>query len=677
MATTEPDRLLAGMTEEQRAAVTSDAAPLLVLAGAGSGKTRVLTRRVAWRAVTEQLDPRRVLAVTFTRKAAAELRTRLAGLGVGEQLAAGTFHGLALAQLRRRWLDAGRRPPHLLDRKTRLLGRLMPGAGALAVAGAAREIEWAQARMVEPPEYEAVARHAHRATPVPPSEMATIYSAYADEKRRRGVVDFDDLLRLCAAAIEDDTEFAAAVHWRFRHIFVDEFQDLSPAQYRLLRAWLGPRHDLFAVGDDDQAIYAFGGADARYLTDFTAHFGETASTLRLRANFRSTPQILAVANAVIAPTPGDERRLRATAAEGPEPVLTAFETDAAEGQAIAREISRLQREGIDLRDIAVLARTNAQCVILQQILEGTRIPARVRGAVRFLDRPEVAGVLAALTAARSGTSVESGAEGTGFEALLADAMAAAPEAAGSGADALDILADLGAEYARLDAGSATPQGFREYVASQVRDDDPTSAPVDVVEVLTFHRAKGLEWPVVFVTGIEDGFVPIAHASTDAARSEERRLLHVALTRAQRHLFLSWARTRRFNGRAVAREPSPFLAGFEAHLRSGIDPEPATATDAGRDALRRAAAALDEATAPLVRPAPETNPLRVALEEWRERRARSAGVAAAAILGDDTISAISHTRPGDADALRQIPGLGPARLARYGPEILGLVTQYAP
>lgn len=666
-----PEHLLAGLTDEQCQAVIVEAAPLLVLAGAGSGKTRVLTRRIAWQAATERVDARRVLAVTFTRKAASELRRRLRDLGIHEQVTAGTFHALALSQLRRRWLDLGRRPPRLLERKTRLLGRLVPGSGREVVAALAREIEWAQARLLDPPHYESLARHARRSPPLPPSETASIFEAYRSEKRRRGVVDFDDLLTMCADEIEADAEFAAVIHWRFRHLFVDEFQDLNPAQFRLLDAWLGGRSDLFAVGDDDQAIYGFGGADARYLAEFRAHFGDDATVLRLTANFRSTPQILAVANTVIAPSLGDERRLRATSADGPTPVLTAYDSDADEAAAIARTITGLGTEGVALRDVAVLARTNAQCAFLEQALVAKRVRARVRGAVRFLERPEVESALATVG---EGESPEAGVP---FPVLLAQAVERAPPP-GSGAEAaLELLEELGQEYAMQEGDAAAAEGFRDFVAAQVRDDDPTPA-ADAVEILTFHRAKGLEWPVVFVTGLEEGFVPVAYAVTEAARAEERRLLHVALTRAARRLFLSWARSRTFGGRAVDRAVSPFLAGLDAHLPAGPDvASGGWATEGGRDALREAAARLREASAGAPSMRETADELLGALIAWRERRARAAGVPEAAILDDATLRTISAARPADEATLRELPGVGAVRLARYGPEILELVTGYAP
>src|SRR5438445_4235864 len=262
------ERLFDGLNPSQREAGATDAEPLCILAGAGSGRTRVLTRRIAYRVAEGTADARHVVALTFTRKAAGELSGRLAALGVRDDVVAGTFHAIAYAQLRRRWADRGERPPALLDRKLRLLGPLLPRRRPAAVQAAdlAAEIEWAQARLIGPRDYEPAAELAGRRPPIPGSAMADLYERYGAEKRRRGLVDFDDLLLRCADALATDAEFAAAQRWRFRHLFVDEFQDVNPAQHQLLAGWLGNRADLCVVGDPDQAIYAWNGADAGYLT---------------------------------------------------------------------------------------------------------------------------------------------------------------------------------------------------------------------------------------------------------------------------------------------------------------------------------------------------------------------------------------------------------------------------
>jgi len=268
----EVSRLLEGLDPAQLAAVTTPAQPLCILAGAGSGKTRVLTRRIAHRALTGTLDPRRALALTFSRRAAGELRQRLGSLGLRDTPTAGTFHAIAYAQLRSYWEAAGTREPALLDRKGRMVARLLPAGGKLRVGDVATEIEWAKARLIAPDDYEAAAVAERRVVPADPATIADLYRRYEDEKRHRGVVDFDDLLARAADALERDASFAAAQRWRFQHLFVDEYQDVNALQHRLLRAWLGDRTDLCVVGDPNQAIYRWNGADASFLSGFPEEF---------------------------------------------------------------------------------------------------------------------------------------------------------------------------------------------------------------------------------------------------------------------------------------------------------------------------------------------------------------------------------------------------------------------
>jgi DNA helicase-2/ATP-dependent DNA helicase PcrA len=306
------DRLLQDLDESQRRAVTSPACPLAILAPAGSGKTRVLTRRIAWRVDEGHAEASHVLALTFTRKAAGELRDRLRRLGLRDGVACGTFHGVAYAQLRSRWADEGRQPPALLTRKGRLLGELLragsqsgsgPGSrsgsgSGLTAAQVAGEIEWAKSRLTGPDGYVTAVASVRRRVPGSPERVAELYSRYEDEKRRRRLVDFDDLLRLCSHHIESDARFAAAQRWRFRHLFVDEFQDVNPLQMQLLEAWRGDRYDLCVVGDPHQAIYGWNGADAGFLERFQQLY-PPAEVIALDRNYRSTPQVLAAAADVL------------------------------------------------------------------------------------------------------------------------------------------------------------------------------------------------------------------------------------------------------------------------------------------------------------------------------------------------------------------------------------------
>ena len=372
------ERMLEGLDDAQRDAVLHPAPPLRIIAGAGAGKTRVLTRRIAYQSGIEAIDPRRVLALTFTRKAAGELNSRLRSLGLRDSVAAGTFHGIAYAQLRRYWADNNRTAPGLLERKASVVARVLPrGLGDTAVLDVISEIEWAKARVVSPDAYEAAAHAADRRPSASLSLMAEAYRRYEQEKKERRVVDFDDLLSLCRRALETDTEFSSAQRWRFRHLFVDEFQDVNPSQFTLLKAWLGSSADLCVVGDPRQAIYSWNGADAGYINDFDQHFPGAAS-VELRNNYRSTPQVMAIAQAVLrgastlAPTV-------ATRGDGPLPRVRAFDNDIDEARGIARAVRDAHGPGKRWADQAVLVRTNGQILVLEDALRKAKIPFRTRG----------------------------------------------------------------------------------------------------------------------------------------------------------------------------------------------------------------------------------------------------------------------------------------------------------
>ncbi len=692
--------LLEGLNDAQRHAVTAEAAPLCVLAGAGSGKTRVLTRRVAWRVEQGTADARHVLALTFTRKAAGELRSRLRALGVRHQVTAGTFHGIAYGQLRQRWADLCMRPPTLLDRKVRLLARLVPRRDegrSPSLADLAGEIEWAKARMLTPERYAEATIAAGRRPPVPAHEMAAVYRRYEDEKRRHGLVDFDDLLVACINDLEHDPGFAAAQRWRFRHVFVDEFQDVNPAQFRLLQGWMGDRIDLCVVGDPNQAIYSWNGADPSLLGGFSQRY-PTAGVVRLDRNYRSSPQVLTVAAAVLAQgRAADADLLRATRADGPMPTVTASDSDVSEARTIASRLRRTRRPGMPWAHLAVLTRTNAQLVLLEEALRAARIPFRVSGGGAFLDRPEVKDAL---------DELRRGPVGMPFAARLADLEARVveagpggrPEGEASGAPAaeagpggrpddedrrshLEGLVRLGRDYEAVDP-SASAEGFSAWLAATVRSEGAEDT-ADAVELSTFHRAKGLEWPVVFLAGLERGLVPIGHATTPAAEAEERRLLYVALTRAERELHCSWAERRTFGSRTVTRTRSPYLEAVDLARRaltraadgsdplrlikaerSRLDRQPASAGRRSRP--RSPAAAMAEAADPA---------MIAALRDWRASAARMSGVPAYVICHDTTLAAVASALPSSRDELLALPGLGPVKAARYGDALLDLVSQH--
>ncbi|MDQ4069847.1 MAG: ATP-dependent helicase, partial [Actinomycetota bacterium] len=555
------DRLLDGLDGEQLEAVTSDGAPLCILAGAGSGKTRVLTRRIAHRVASGSAQAALVLALTFTRRAAGELGRRLADLGVRPRVAAGTFHGMAYAALRSRWADRGEWAPTLLDHKARLLVSLLPRRPGVELQPAeiAAEIEWAKARLLTPEEYEQAVVAAARRPPLPAAAMASLFARYEDEKRRRRLVDFDDLVLLCGEALVSDLEFAATQRWRFRHLFVDEFQDVNPAQLRLLEGWLGGRDDLCVVGDPDQAIYGWNGADPAALTRFPERF-PGATVVHLDRTYRSSPQVVAVANAVLDGwrAPG-ARALRPTRPGGPVPTVTAHAGEHEEAAAVTRSLRNHHTGGRSWSEMAVLARTRAQLVVFEESLRAAGVPFRVRGASAFLDRPSVRSAVADLGSRPA-------------HSPLTAALADLDEASHAEADAdLEELGRMMAEQLALDPG-ASVGAFLAWLRTAVPSEPAGDA--DAVDLATFHASKGLEWQVVFVVGAEAGFVPVEHADTPEARAEERRLLYVAITRAVSELHCSWAQRRTFGTRTVTRAPSPWLAMVEAAVAalSGAGPE---------------------------------------------------------------------------------------------------------
>jgi len=575
------DPLLDDLDAHQREAVVSDAQPLAVLAPAGSGKTRVLTRRIAYRVREGSASARHVLAVTFTRKAAGELADRLGRLGVHDSVTAGTFHALALAQLRRRATEQGREPPTVLASKARVLAPLLKGTGRASrsdVADLATEIEWAKSRLITPDRFASAALSAGRRLPRAADEIAAVFTQYENEKRRRRLCDFDDLLAWCADAIDRDPDFAAAQRWRFRHLFVDEFQDATPLQLRIVEAWLGERTDLFVVGDVAQSIYAFAGADATALSDFDQRF-PGGTTLALDRNYRSTPQVVAVAESLLGAGSGVDRpNVRAARPAGDPPRLRAFDDDITEAAGVVQELWQAFTDGVPWHRMAVLFRTNAQSAAFEAACARRGIPFRVTGEQRFADRPQVRALIDALRES------ESIAPGRPFTDHLADLAAETPEAGASSPEAAfeergshvheardnrDALLRLGREYLGADGGMGRLAGFLAWL-DVMRAEDGTAPGVELV---TFHRAKGLEWQVVFVTGLERGLVPISWAATPAALAEERRLLHVALSRATDTLHCSWARSRTVRSRRARREPSPWLDRLEAAAGRVSDARP--------------------------------------------------------------------------------------------------------
>jgi DNA helicase-2/ATP-dependent DNA helicase PcrA len=655
----DPERLLDGLNAAQREAVVATSGPVAILAGAGSGKTRVISHRVAYAVATGAVDPAHVLVVTFTDKAATEMVDRLRRLGLGS-VTARTFHAHALTQLRHFWPSHhdGGALPEVLDSKLAILvplARQLPGGYRFAAPkDLADEIEWAKSRRVPPERYSQEAEEAGRRPPIPERLMARIYRDYERTKQRSNRIDFDDMLGLTVELLETDPAAAALVRERKRWFSVDEYQDTNPLQERLLELWLGerPAPDVCVVGDEDQTIYSFNGATSDFLTGFAGRHPD-ARVFALTDNYRSTPEILAVANRLIAAT-GRAKRLSATSPSGPPPTITRFADAAAELRGLVEGIRRHLGSGIEPSGIAVLVRINAQLPDIEQALTRAGVAYRIRGE-RFFARRDVR---AAIELVRRSRSAETGpALATDVRSLWRDRLGHEEGANPDGSEARERQAALDTLLALVDdAVAGTPAlGVAELVVElERRDATEAAGQGNGVELLTYHRAKGLEWDAVFLPMLEEGTLPIRQALDDpAALAEERRLLYVGITRARTHLALSWAHRRRSS------EPSRFL--LDLRLAAAVVPVAARPSPV----LRRASESRGPAPVPV-------DPLFDALRAWRAERARADGVPAYVVAHDSTLVAIAEARPRSLEFLALVKGLGPTKLDRYGADILAVV-----
>ena len=679
-------RIVGGLDPEQRRAVTAPAGPVCVLAGAGTGKTRTITHRIAYRVVTGEITGQHVLAVTFTARAAAQLRERLAELGA-DGVQARTFHAAALRQVRyfAPRLLGGREMPELVESKTRLVTLAAARVGLRVDRTDARdlasEIEWAKSNLVEPGEYAAAAQRAMRDTPYEPAQVAEVFAAYETVKRGQGVIDFEDLLRAAVWGIEEHPDVAAQIRAQYRHFVVDEYQDVNPLQQRLLNAWLGDRDDLTVVGDASQTIYSFTGATSSYLVDFPRRYRH-AVVVRLVRDYRSTPQVVGLANAVIQQARGPEAKLRLALVgqrpPGPEPDLRIFPDEPAEAAAVAARCAELIAAGTPAREIAVLFRTNAQSEAYEAALAAAGVPAVVTGAARFFERPEIRQAMVALRAAALAASDATFAPAEAVTAVV-EALAAVgwrrdqPPPGGAARERWEALAALVALAEEL-----KPPSLRAFHAELERRAAIQHTPtVDGVTLASLHSAKGLEWDAVFLVGLVEGTLPTSYARSDAALEEERRLLYVGITRAREWLWLSYAQARSPGGRP--RRPCRFLPQLAGPTKP--------ATTAGRAAARRrvqvvscrvcGATLLAGAERKLGRcadcPSDRDEELYERLREWRRRVAVEAQVPAYVVFTDATLAALAERKPTTEAELTVIGGIGPRKLAQYGAAVLALVA----
>ncbi|WP_323985722.1 ATP-dependent helicase [Microbacterium plantarum] len=542
---------LAGLDEQQREAASALRGPVCVLAGAGSGKTRVITHRIAHGVETGAYSPSRVMAVTFTAKAAGEMRGRLRALGVGG-VAARTFHAAALAQLNYFWPQlAGDAAPTILGSKVRLLAQAADTIGVdpdpAVLRDVATRIEWRKITM------RSIERYAlDRPEPVGSLSLDAVVAlqrAYEQLKDERRQLDFEDVLLACAGMLEAEPRVAAEVREQYRHFTVDEFQDVSPVQHRLLELWLGERRDLCVVGDASQTIYSFAGADPSYLLDFGVRHPD-ARVLRLERNYRSEAGVVAVANSLMRGRPGAlELTANRATPDHPRPTIRAFADDSAEADGVAEAVADQIARGIDPRDVAVLYRVNAQSAPLLAALARRGIAAAVLGGKRFFDIPEVRQAVMAL---RGASVAPSSGDLVGDVRSILRSLGLTdepPPAGGPLRDAWEARAALLRLAEEAPAGT-TMRAFTDEL--QVRAKDQHEIPTRTVTLSTLHAAKGLEWDHVHLVGLAEGLLPIAYATTFEQIDEERRLTYVGVTRAARTLTMSWARASGRYERQVSR-----------------------------------------------------------------------------------------------------------------------------
>ncbi|MFY9331305.1 MAG: ATP-dependent DNA helicase UvrD2 [Candidatus Nanopelagicales bacterium] len=687
------DAILDPLDEQQRNVALAPPGPLVVSAGAGTGKTTAITHRIAYRVREGTVDPRHVLAVTFTNRAAGEMRERLRNLGVAG-VQARTFHAAALRQMRYFWPRFfGGEPFRLISSPSGLLVEATRSVGVRSNPAVIREIlgeiNWAKQHNTSPENYlDLVAQHG-REVGLAPAEIATVYRAYEDTKVASGSIDFDDVLLLCAEILDGDKNIAAEVQDTYRSLTVDEFQDVSPIQFRLLQLWLGSHDDVCVVGDVAQTIYTFAGASDEFLKTFPTVY-PTATARDLVRNYRSQPPIVDIANRVLAGSAVDVRSLVATRekTDACSPRVLDFADEVAEAQGIAALARDLIGRGTAPRDIAVLVRTKAQLPALEQSFADAGLPVLVRGGERFFDRSEVREAITRLRgAARSGEHM-SGTLSEQVAAVLA-VMGFTPEppnGVGAVRQRWESLASLHALAADTDQISDLTALVGEL---DVRASVQHAPQADAVTLATIHAAKGLQWSIVVVAGLSEGTLPFSSWSSDAPAltdedlAEEQRLFYVAITRARDDLVLTWAQARQPGARV--RAPSRFLAlALPDHTagQTGLAGRRPQTTDRSR---RRAPAACRTCATSLVTPAERARgrcrqcptsadeALVERLKQWRLAQARERSVPAYVVLTDATVEALAEVKPASAAELGAISGIGPDKLLRYTDQLLALVA----
>jgi ATP-dependent DNA helicase UvrD/PcrA len=704
-----PDALLDDLDPEQRQVATTLSGPVAVIAGAGTGKTRAITYRIAYGVATGAYNPTSVLAVTFTTRAAGELRGRLQQLDAyGVQ--ARTFHSAALRQAQHFWPQVhGGELPRVLDNRMPLVAeaasRLRVRVDTPGLRDLVAEVSWAKVSNVSPEDYPRLAvQHNRHLASYDSETVSRVFAAYENAKRDRNRIDFEDILLCAAALISEHPEIAETIRRTYRHLVVDEYQDVSPLQEALLNLWRGDGSELCVVGDPAQTIHSFAGAQPSYLTGFGQRFPQ-ATVIRLVRDYRSTPQVVRCANSIMAANGEMATKagfrpvtLQAQRPAGPDVEFVESADESVEAAGVADWLTQQAAAGVVFRDMAVLFRINAQSPPIEQALADRNIPYLVRGGERFYERPEVRQALLTLrTRARAMTGEEQGSAVEHMKEVLITLgwTPQPPEGAGALRERWESLAALLSVAEDLEAQSnaepapveGTLRGhptLQDVSAELDRRAEAQHVPAaQGVTVSTLHSAKGLEWDAVALLGIHEGSLPFVLASSAEQVSEEQRLLYVGITRARRLLRVSWARTR--NGNGQSRAPSRFLQPVLSDSYRLPARQPAARRRNRHSALsmhcRSCGRSLSDAAERkmgrhLDCPATYNDHTMALLREWRRQEAAEQQLPAYCVFTDATLIAVAEARPSSMVDLIKVQGLGKTKADKYGEHLLAIIATEA-